>query len=447
MDAMLPATALLSAAIGAAAGVLMYRLGPAIGVAALIAPALVVIVASRPELGVYGGLLAIPLEAFGVRIGSVDSTLAELVFLGTAGVAFVRVFVIGHAWSTLAPAHLWFAGLIGVALLGSFFASDTTGIVTSVRNACAFLILSILVAGLERRSLEHLLWLLVGSGGIVGFIALMTTGPQQAEEAGAIVSGRATAAFNHPNVLGFYLLLTLGPALALLFDRSWWGRLLVGAALVGVIGGLLLTFSRSAIVGAVAVFLVLTASSRFRRTAVLGLLVAAAFAAINFGALTSSREVGLLQQRLSTVSAAGAEQDPRIPIWRETPSIIGDRFPLGWGQANFHVASSAHGLLDPRACPGITLTTCCSPWRRRRGSLAWPCSWASWPLSPQAPGALCGRGAHRGGWPWVPWRRWLVCSSPVSSSIRRGRSRFSRSHCSWSVCCSGSSDSSSRRGA
>jgi putative inorganic carbon (hco3(-)) transporter len=351
MDAMLPAAALLSAAIGAAVGVLMYRLGTAIGVAALIAPALVVIVAWRPELGVYGGLLAIPLEAFGVRIGPVDSTLAEIVFLATAGIAFVRMFVVDRAWPTLAPAHLWFAGLIGVALLGYFFASETTGIANSVRNACAFLVLSILVAGLERRSLEHVLWLLVASGGVVGFIAVITTGPQEAEEAGAIVSGRATASFTHPNVLGFFLVLTLGPALALLFDRNWWGRLLVGVALAGMIGGLSLTFSRSAIVGAVAVLLVLTASSRFRRGAVLGLLIAATFAAINFNALTSSREVGLLQQRLSTVSVAGAEQDPRVPIWRETPSIISDRFPLGWGQGNFYVASSAHGLVDPVGRP------------------------------------------------------------------------------------------------
>jgi O-antigen ligase len=351
MDAMLPAGALLGAAIGAAAGVLMYRLGPAIGVAVLIAPVLVVMVAARPELGVYGGLLAIPLEAFGVRIGPVDSTLAEMVFLATAGVAFVRVLVIGQAWRTLAPSHLWFAALIGVALLGYFFAFDTTSIANSVRNACAFLVLSILVAGLERRSLERVLWLLVVSGGIVGFIALMTIGPQQAEEAGAIVSGRATASFTHPNVLGFYMVLTLGPALALLFDRNWWGRLVVGAALVGVIGGLALTFSRSAIVGAVAVLLVLTASSRFRRGAALGLLIAATFAAINFGALTSSREVALLQERLSTVSVAGAQEDPRVPIWRETPSIISDRFLLGWGQGNYYVASSAHGLVDPEGQP------------------------------------------------------------------------------------------------
>jgi O-antigen ligase len=150
-----------------------------------------------------------------------------------------------------------------------------------------------------------------GGGSNVGFIT----------DTGALV-GRVTAGFGHPNALGGFLVL-LVPLVAVgaLLARRW--RLAFAAATVLAVAGVYLTFSRGALLGLVAVPLVMLGLRRSLLVAPLLLVVA----------LTATP--GLLQERFATSSAQGPEAATRYDIWRTAASIWAANPLLGAGPGSF----------------------------------------------------------------------------------------------------------------
>jgi putative inorganic carbon (hco3(-)) transporter len=322
----------------------MYRLSPTYAAVLVIAPVVLGVIVWRPLWGVYASLLAIPLESVGTSIASANVTPAKGLLVITALSIIPRLVLSSDR--RLHVTHVWFLLLLVVSISGLFFAPDTHAVLVITANAFAYLVISIFVSRLDKPDIERLLLVLVISGGIVGLVTIASSSVTANATAATSDAARAELGFDSPNVLAFYLLLALGPSLALIAaGGDVWRRLVGLGATPLIVVALVLTQSRTAILGAVLVVFVLLGSSRFRRLAAALAAVLLIVVAFNFGAILRSPQLGAVQQRLTAIdSVAGVSQDPRVLIWKTTPSIIAAHPWLGVGEGNFPVISPSYGL-------------------------------------------------------------------------------------------------------
>jgi putative inorganic carbon (hco3(-)) transporter len=349
--AFVPVSALMAMVVTEA----MYRYSPGVGAAVLLGPAVLALVAWRPVLGIYASLLAISLDAFGTSVGTSTVTPAKGLLVLTAASVLPRL-VLQSSTRRLHRVHLWFFGLLAVSLSGLVFAPDTHAVLVTTGNAFAYLLISIYVSRMRRVDVERLVVALVVSGAIVGAVTILNSGNQSSALTTSTAAGdaaRAQFGLLNPNVIAFYLLLTVGPALAMIGQGSVaWQRLLPLVATPLIVVGLILTQSRSAIVGAFLAVLVLLGSSRFRRVAAVLAPVLLVVVAFNFGNIMQVPQLAAVSQRLAQISSAtGVAQNPRVAIWRTTPRIIADHFVLGVGEDNFPVISPRYGLYAADLAP------------------------------------------------------------------------------------------------
>lgn len=336
-------------ALAALQTLLSYRAGPGVGLVVPLAAAAVATICWRPILGVYVAMLAVPLELTTFQVGAAGFSPAEIFLLVTALAAAVRAVVGERSLQLRAvhPAHLCFAALVVVAALGLFYAADTYVVAKISISWLAFLLVSVVVSRADRDQLERALACLVLAGGIIGVIAVTRSGSQELTAGGQVASGRATGAFHHPNVLAFFLVLTLPVAIGLAARGSGVRRTLMIVAAVAIFAGLLLTLSRSGLIGAAASLIVLLWWPPFRRVISVSLVGVLIFASLNAGAISNNKEVSLVRERVSTVSSTETRQDnPRTKIYKATLAIIPAYPFLGVGQGNFSIVSPQYGLLD-----------------------------------------------------------------------------------------------------
>jgi O-antigen ligase len=113
------------------------------------------------------------------------------------------------------------------------------------------------------------------------------------------------------------------------------------------LGGLLLTLSRTGIVGVAVALAVLMAWPPFRRVAVVGLAALIVFGTLNLAAIERSEQVSVVSERLATLGRSNAVGgDPRLRIWDTGLQMATDHPLLGVGADNFPNASTAYGLRD-----------------------------------------------------------------------------------------------------
>jgi O-antigen ligase len=339
------ATMAAVALLAAAWTMLAYAAGPLVALALLISAGVVVVVVWQPMVGVYLGLLAIPLELLNLRVGgSFGLSPSELLFLLTAGVTAFHVAARSRT-ITPSPVFGWFLALLLVGILGLSFAEDTFVILRIVLMWTAFLTVAALISSGTPQELERVLRTAGLTGGIVGAIALATTGDQQLIAGGVIASNRAEATFAHPNVLAFCLQMAIPLALVTGMRARGLTKVLLLAAAAIAVAGLMLTLSRGGIVGAGISLAILLAWAPFRRYAGAILLALALFALVNVGSLQDS-SAALVAQRLGTLNTEGIRDNPRTKIWRATPDIIADHAFLGTGMGNFGEVSPRYGIRD-----------------------------------------------------------------------------------------------------
>jgi O-antigen ligase len=333
------------ALLAAAWTMLAYAAGPPMALAALGSAGVVVAVMWQPMVGVYLGLLSIPLELLSFRVGgSFGLSPSELLFLLTAAATAFHVAARSRT-VTPSPVFGWFLALLLVGLLGVTFAEDTFVILRIVLMWSAFLTVAVLVSSGTPQELERVLRTLGLTGGIVGLVALATTGDQHLMAGGVIASNRAEATFAHPNVLAFCLQMAIPVALVTGMRARGLVKIVMLAAAAVAVAGLMLTLSRGGIVGAGISLAVLLAWAPFRRYAGAILLVLSLFALANIGSLHDS-SASLVAQRLSTLNSEGIRDNPRTKIWRATPDIIADYPFLGTGMGNFGEVSPRYGIRD-----------------------------------------------------------------------------------------------------
>jgi O-antigen ligase len=350
--ATLTAAMLAALLAGALQAVVAARVGVAGAVALPVAAAAAAAVLWRPVLGAQLALLAIPLEIFSLRLGgSAGLSATELLLLLTAGAALLQ-WTAQRRRPHAHPAFLALAALSVVVLLSLLVAEERAPAIKVAVMWTAFGIVGLLVADSSPADLWRILRCLAIAGGLVGLVAIATRGNQTLDAGGAVATNRAQGAFAQPNVLGFFLVMAI-PACLVLSSR---GRPLARVAMLVLAGcafwGLLLTLSRTSLIGAGLSLALLLVWPPFRRAAAVGLAVLIVFSLVNFKAIESSREVSVVSQRLATLGQSSAVgTDPRTRIWRTGAALFGAHPLLGVGEANFAVASQATNLRDEIGTP------------------------------------------------------------------------------------------------
>lgn len=335
----------LMPALAALQVLLLYQYGMGPGVLVFPAVALLGLIGWKPEVGLYAALLAVPLEAFNLSLGVGGLSPTEGLFFLTAASVGLRMAA-GIRSRHAHPALIGLAVLLAVIAIGFFYAENTVVITKIMVVWTSFVVVAVHVATLGRVEIERALLALAVAGGVVGIVAITGAGQQEALAGGAIVTGRAQAGFQHPNVLAFFIVLTLPGALVLAARGPVWRRSLAGAAASLALAGLVLTLTRGAILGAALSLLVLLWWAPFRRFSGVLLVGLALFSAFNFQRLTQSQEFAVVSKRLETVTNFGSTSGSRLTIWKVVPDMVADHPFLGVGMGNFSVASPHYGLRD-----------------------------------------------------------------------------------------------------
>jgi putative inorganic carbon (hco3(-)) transporter len=341
------AAILACAAAGAVEAVVMQQLGVAAGLALPVGAALTVAVGRAPILGVQLALLAVPLEFFSLRVGGdAGLTASEMLLLLTAAAALARWALTGAA-PTVPPPLKALALLCVLVGCGYAVAEDGLIVTKILVMWSAFVVVGVLVANAGRRDLERVLGCLAIAGGVAGLVAAAGGADQSLEAGGLIATGRAQAGFAQPNVLGFFLVMAIPAAVALSIRGRGIVRVVMAVMAAGALWGLMLSLSRTSLVGTALGLGLLLFVPAFRRVALVAIAALAVFALANFQAIQESQQVSVVTKRLATLGQAQiVESDPRLKIWETTPSIIADHPILGVGAGNFSIAARHYDVLD-----------------------------------------------------------------------------------------------------
>jgi O-antigen ligase len=156
------------------------------------------------------------------------------------------------------------------------------------------------------------------------------------------------------NFFGLSLVTTLGPAVALtLASRRWWSRMAAAAATALILHTILLTFSRGAMVGLVAVGFVAFVMMPKRPKNIAALVIVALLAA----RLTGPE----LFARYGTTFASEEERDgsaqSRLELWIDCLMVIQQYPGLGVGPANWRTIASSFGWPEDKSAHSVWMET------------------------------------------------------------------------------------------
>jgi putative inorganic carbon (HCO3(-)) transporter len=219
-----------------------------------------------------------------------------------------------------------------VAVFGIYSRYD--GLLTIVTYAALFWLSIQALSGPD--DARALLRVLLASGYVVAAVAMIqSVTDYQAQR--QIVPGYGT--LGNSNVLGAFLAMVCPLAYGELIEaRTWSARILALNALVVPSAALLLTFSRSAWLGAAVAFVVILAGERraVSRIAIAGaalvLISAIALASVNIhGGLGLERA---LEARARSVLDLSSWQASRLHIWHDSVTLIASRPVFGYGPDN-----------------------------------------------------------------------------------------------------------------
>ncbi|MDA0182996.1 O-antigen ligase family protein [Solirubrobacter phytolaccae] len=324
----------------------MAQLGGPAGFGLPIAIVVVIVVVRQPLLGLQLALLAVPLEYFSFRVGGlVGFSATELLLLLTAGATLLEWAVLGRV-PPVPPALRALALICLVIALGLTVARDTEAVTKVLLMWSTFTVVGVQLANAPFSVVQRTMVCMALAGGLVSLLAIATSGTQTLVAGGAAVTGRAQGSFPQPNTMGFFLLMTLPIAMVLATRGSVWFRATMAVVATLSVVALVLSLSRTSLLGAGLAFLVLLLSPPFRRLAFVALAVLLVSAFANARALSQSHQVEVVTSRLGTLGQGGSavRNDPRFEIYSAVPGVFADHPLLGVGAHNFPLVSREVGL-------------------------------------------------------------------------------------------------------
>lgn len=299
-------------------------------------------------LYVYVGLAVLrPQAIFGFAgdLSNLSLVVGVAVLIGWALRGFGS-WRFGRGWPVMA-AFLTFVLWFG---LSATQAMDTTQSFESVQQfaklALPFLVGVTMMNG--EKDWRPMLWTIVLAQGYVGLemnINYLLKGYNTASDGFGGMDN---------NCFGVSLVTVLGPALVLaLSSRTWWARGLAAVAAALILHTTLLTFSRGALIGLIAVAAVAFVMMP-KRPKYLGAVLLAVLLAVR---LTGPE----LAKRYSSAFVSAGERDSssesRLDLWRDCLTVIEAQPVFGVGPANWRVVASSFGWSEGKSAHSVWMET------------------------------------------------------------------------------------------
>jgi O-antigen ligase len=341
--------ALAALALGAVAGASVAAgLSPARIVALVIGLAIAAAVLWRYQVGAVLIVLTLPLDEYGRVISSpVSVTLFHLALVATLvswGLALVR----GDAKLRFSQVDFGIGALVFAALWSLPFSLAPSATAFAAVRLVFLWAFTLLYANVltSRGLLDWVSWTLIATAAGTALLALAQTyvpgftygSIRSLNDQGTIVN-RAGALFHDPNYLAGFLAVALLVALALLVHSRSWTRALVCVAASAVIGlGMLITLSRTGLVGVGAGVIVVIATAPRKRV----LPLAAAIAALVLVVALASPAA--IVSRVRSIGDVSTDQSnaTRIYMVPSAYEIARDNWAFGTGLGGFRYAYPAY---------------------------------------------------------------------------------------------------------
>jgi len=156
------------------------------------------------------------------------------------------------------------------------------------------------------------------------------------------------------NFLGLGMVTVIGPAVALaIASRNWLQRLLASAAAVLILHTILLTFSRGAMVGllavAVAAFVIMPKRPKYMAAVLLTVLLAVR--------LTGPQLLERYRSTFASEEERDGSSESRIELWRDCYKVIKEYPVLGVGPWNWSVVAASYGWPAGKSAHSVWMET------------------------------------------------------------------------------------------
>ena len=322
------------------------------------------IVDSAQRWTLNAGAFALPLAFLPTLVDGLilPKLLAARLLVLLLGVLWlVRGVADGRLWVRRTPLDLPLLAFLGSAILSSLFATNQTVALFGTYRRYEGLFTLLTYVGLfwltvqtlaTRQSSRGVVRSLMVGAYLAALLAILQSiiasvlGGGQGGESFATFGGiiRASGTLGNANLLGVFLAMVLPLAVDVMLTSREFGTRLLGANLVVVMTvALVLTFSRSAWLGAGLGLLMLLATQR-RRT--LGVAIGAAvLLLVGLGVVVATLHQGGLPVARSAIARAASLADPaagsgatRLHIWKDTIGLIASRPLIGYGPDSFGLA-------------------------------------------------------------------------------------------------------------
>jgi probable O-glycosylation ligase (exosortase A-associated) len=311
-----------------------------------------------------GSIAALPYPLIGLQVYVGLAVLRPQAIFGFAGDLSNLSFVVGVAvligWALKGcgswrfgrgwPVVLWFVMFVLWFLISSSQALEPELSFASAKElsklVLPFFVGVTLMEG--EKDWRPLLWTIVLTQGYVGL----------EQNINYLVKGYNTAGEGFGgmdnNCFGVSLVTVLGPAIALMVSsKTWTTRCLAGLAAAMILHTTLLTFSRGAMLGLIAV--AITAFVMMpKRPKYIGALV--------LTGLISAQFIGpQLAERYSSTFASAEERDgsaeSRIDLWKSCLEVIKQYPVFGVGPANWRVIANSYGWPEGKSAHSVWMET------------------------------------------------------------------------------------------
>ncbi len=336
--------AMASAALAVALLSFSTRAGaaaPAVLLGLALAPVLVAAVIAYPTLALIVVFATFP-------IGSIDLPgglfkIVQASALAMAALVVLRRLASGRTPLPWSPPLAWAAALLVWTLVGLGSALDTQLALKQIGALLGGIVFALVLLGActSMADLRRILLVFVVIAGGTAAYALGNAGDLRASFGGAIVEGRLTGTFVHPNELGSFCamgaLVAAGLALG---GRNRRETILASVALGILLTGLTLSFARGAWIGLALGLAFLVAVLREARRAALVIGVPLILVAWLIGSFstTGKTQIEVVNERLGALTTT-SPYDNRRAIWREALREIREDPMTGQGAGSFPVAS------------------------------------------------------------------------------------------------------------
>lgn len=293
------------------------------------------------KLGITVLFALLPTYLVRLNIGPIPTTLLECLVLITIGIGILRCTsetfqrTISTVWKSFGwyriPLILLFvASIISTIIAPNLFSA--LGILKAYIIEPVLLAFVIKSAMTDRKDIENVITVLIGSGTFIGLLAILQVMTHMGIPDSWAIESRATSLYDYPNAVG----LLLAPIVAMAFVRlatsaeKWGSSALLVIGIIIMLGGIVAAKTEAALLAIPISLLAIAFIAPIKNRVKIAILIMSTLAVFTIGAIVPS-----ILQKIALHDSSGLV---RRAQWSETLTMLADSPFLGVGLNGYSTA-------------------------------------------------------------------------------------------------------------